>query len=296
MVIIVPQVKLAPDGMVGVSELVDKYYTLNKKITISRGCFDDTKGAMLVNNLATKKPSALGLDTYYKQYYLCLVATAATIKWIEAEKGVIVTDHSLPVTFNGSFGHMNIDATSVWNLEMIDLLHIELWGSSNKKRSLFHMLKTTKTIGETRLLRPNLLRPLKEINTINARVNIADELMSNEELFFGLSQGLCKFPKETDKVLSHFCFKPKKVTDVVLKPANGRKSQMLISSIIILKTALDALPFLSKVLTDAKSFLLCNIYRSICENPKYEEMRKRFGYLCEIFCLNCMFIKISYTQ
>ncbi|KAH7655798.1 hypothetical protein IHE45_18G036100 [Dioscorea alata] len=82
MVIIVPQVKLAPDGMVGVSELVDKYYTLNKKITISRGCFDDTKGAMLVNNLATKKPSALGLDTYYKQYYLCLVATAATIKWV----------------------------------------------------------------------------------------------------------------------------------------------------------------------------------------------------------------------
>ncbi|KAH7688687.1 hypothetical protein IHE45_03G047700 [Dioscorea alata] len=81
MVIIVPQVQLAPDGMVGVSELVDKYYTLNKKITMSRGCFDDTKGAMLVNNLATKKPSALGLDTYYKQYYLCLVATAATIKW-----------------------------------------------------------------------------------------------------------------------------------------------------------------------------------------------------------------------
>jgi hypothetical protein len=51
-----------------------------------------------------------------------------------------------------------------------------------------------------------------------------------------------------DKVLCHFCFKPKKVTDEVLKPANGRKSQMLISDIIVLKTALDAIPFLSKVL------------------------------------------------
>lgn len=98
--------------------------------------------------------------------------------------------------------------------------------------------------------------------------------MSNEELFFGLTQGLRKFPKETgriysyqmpckvtlvdkdnsffgnplvDKVLCHFCFKPKKVTDEVLKPPNGRKSQMLISDIIVLKTALDALPFLSKV-------------------------------------------------
>ncbi|KAM0932195.1 hypothetical protein DsansV1_C49g0244611 [Dioscorea sansibarensis] len=35
----------------------------------------------------------------------------------------------------------------VWNLEIIDPLHIVLWGSSNEKRSLFHMLKTTKTIG-----------------------------------------------------------------------------------------------------------------------------------------------------
>lgn len=39
------------------------------------------KGAVLVKNLAAKEPSALGLDTYYKQYYLCLAAAAATIKW-----------------------------------------------------------------------------------------------------------------------------------------------------------------------------------------------------------------------
>lgn len=31
-----------------------------------------------------------------------------------------------------------------------------------------------------------------------------------------------------------------------------------------------------QVLKDAKSFLLCNIYRSICENEKYACMRKRF--------------------
>ncbi|RZC69801.1 hypothetical protein C5167_032935 [Papaver somniferum] len=53
------------------------------------------EGALLVKSLAAKEPSALGLDTYYKQYYLCLAAAAATIKWIEAEKGVIVTNHSL---------------------------------------------------------------------------------------------------------------------------------------------------------------------------------------------------------
>lgn len=50
-----------------------------------------------------------------------------------------------------------------------------------------------------------------------------------------------------DKVLCRFCFKPKKVTDEVLRPANSRKIQILISDIIVLKTALDSLPFISKV-------------------------------------------------
>lgn len=39
------------------------------------------KGAVLVKSLAAKEPSELGLDTRYKQYYLCLAAAAAAVKW-----------------------------------------------------------------------------------------------------------------------------------------------------------------------------------------------------------------------
>uniref|UniRef100_N1QSN2 MutS protein-4-like protein n=1 Tax=Aegilops tauschii TaxID=37682 RepID=N1QSN2_AEGTA len=253
--VIVPPNKTAADGMVGVSELVDKNYQASKK-----------------------KERIIAF--YSKKSSLCRSqwhVVALMIPRIESEKGVIITNHSLSVTFNGSFDHMNIDSTSVQTLEIIDPLHTELWGTSNKKKSLFQMLKTTKTTGGSRLLRANLLQPLKDIQTINTRLDCLDELVSNEELFFGLTQGLRKFPKESDKVLCHFCFKPKKVTDEVLKPANGRKSQLLISDIIVLKTALDAIPFLSKVLKGANSFLLKNIYQTICENPKYESMRKRIG-------------------
>ncbi|XP_057510615.1 DNA mismatch repair protein MSH4 [Actinidia eriantha] len=296
LVIIVPPNKLAPDGMVGVSILVDRFYSSIKKVIMARGCFDDTKGAVLVKNLAAKEPSALGLDTYYKQYYLCLAAASATIKWIEAEKGVSITNHSLSVTFNGSFDHMNIDTTSVQNLEIIDPLHSSLWGTSNKKRSLFHILKTTRTIGGTRLLRANLLQPLKDIETINARLDCLDELTSNEQLFFGLSQVLRKFPKETDRVLCHFCFKPKKVTNEVLGVDNARKSQILISSILLLKTALDALPLLSKVLKDATCFLLGNVYRSVCENEKYASMRKRIGEVIDEDVLHARVPFVAQTQ
>ncbi|KAF5935598.1 hypothetical protein HYC85_026727 [Camellia sinensis] len=237
-----------------------------------------------------------------------------------------------PVTFNGSFDHMNIDATSVQNLEIIDPLHSTLWGTSNKKRSLFHMLKTTRTIGgyvenpinnaaistisavsfkccsiqfrlirhlifcRTRLLRANLLQPLKDIETINTRLDCLDELMSNEQLFFGLSQVLRKFPKETDRVLCHFCFKPKKVTNEVLGIDNARKSQILISSIILLKTALDAMPLLLKVLKDANSFLLGNVYRSVCENEKYASIRKRIGEVIDEDVLHARVPFVAQTQ
>uniref|UniRef100_A0A803L5G6 DNA mismatch repair protein MSH4 n=1 Tax=Chenopodium quinoa TaxID=63459 RepID=A0A803L5G6_CHEQI len=259
MSIIVPPSKLAPDSMVGVSVIVDRYYSASKKVIMARGCFDDTKGAVLVKNLAAKEPSALGLDSYYKQYNLCLAAAAATIRWTEAEKGVVITNHSLLVTFNGSFDHMNIDATS------------------------------------TRLLRANLLQPLKDIETINARLDCLDELMSNEQLFFGLSQVLRKFPKETDRVLCHFCFKPK-VTNKVLAGDGARKSQIIISSIILLKTALDALPLLSKVLKDAKSFLLGNIYKSICENEKYALIKQRIGEVIDEDVVHARVPFIARTQ
>ncbi|GFQ04093.1 DNA mismatch repair protein msh4 [Phtheirospermum japonicum] len=296
MVIIVTPTKLAPDGMVGVSELVDRFCSSTTKVIMARGCFDDTRGAVLVKNLAAKEPSALGLDTYYKQYYLCLAAAAATIKWIEAEKGLIITNHSLSVTFNGSFDHMNIDATSVRNLEIIDPIHSSLWGTNTKKRSLFHMLKTTRTVGGTRLLRANLLQPLKDIETINARLDCLDELMSNEQLFFGLSQALRKFPKETDKVLCHFCFKQKKVNSDVLVNDNSRKRQNLISSIILLKTALDALPLLSKALKDADCFLLKKIYNSVCENEKFASMRKRIGEVIDEDVLHTRVPFVARTQ
>ncbi|CAB4279518.1 unnamed protein product [Prunus armeniaca] len=295
-VIIVSPNKLAPDGMVGVSELADRFYATVKKVVMARGCFDDTKGAVLIKNLAAKEPSALGLDTSYKQYYLCLAAAAATIKWIEAEKGVIITNHSLLVTFNGSFAHMNIDATSVQNLEIIEPLHSTLWGTSNKKRSLLNMLKTTKTIGGSRLLRANLLQPLKDIETINARLDCLDELMSNEQLFFGLAQVLSKFPKESDRVLCHFCFKPRKITNKVMGVDYARKSQVLVSSIILLKTALDALPLLSKVLKDAKCFLLANVYKSVCENEKYAAIRRRIGEVIDEDVLHARVPFVARTQ
>ncbi|KAJ6963135.1 DNA mismatch repair protein MSH4-like [Populus alba x Populus x berolinensis] len=120
--------------------------------------------------------------------------------------------------------------------------------------------------------------------------------MSNEQLFFGLSQALRKFPKEIDRILCHFCFKPKRVTNEVLGADNARRSQVLISSIILLKTALDALPLLSKALKNAKSFLLANVYKTICENEKYVSIRKRVGEVIDEDVLHARAPFVARTQ
>nr|GMD65940.1 DNA mismatch repair protein MSH4 [Ipomoea batatas] len=100
----------------------------------------------------------------------------------------------------------------------------------------------------------------------------------------------------SDRVLCHFCFKPKKVTNEVLATDNARRSQNLISSIILLKTALDALPLLSNVLKDAKSFLLRNVYESTCENEKYASIRKRIGEVIDEDVLHTRVPFVARTQ
>ncbi|GJW79876.1 eukaryotic translation initiation factor 3 subunit C-like protein [Tanacetum coccineum] len=75
------------------------------------------RGALHVKSLAAKEPSALGLDSYYKQYYLYFAAASATITWIEADKGVIITSHSLL----DSVQHIDISTQTLFSRSMDQL-------------------------------------------------------------------------------------------------------------------------------------------------------------------------------
>ncbi|RYR03520.1 hypothetical protein Ahy_B06g082522 [Arachis hypogaea] len=72
-------------------------------------------------------------------------------------------------------------------------------------------------------------------------------IRQERELVEGDNRRYRKVPEEQDRVLCHFCFKPKKVTNEALSVDHAKKSQVLVSSVILLKTTLDALILLSKV-------------------------------------------------
>ncbi|KAF3772432.1 hypothetical protein EJ110_NYTH57954 [Nymphaea thermarum] len=78
-----------------------------------------------------------------------------------------------------------------------------------------------------------------------------------------------------DRVLCHFCFKQKRAVSKTFGLLNARKSQITIAHIILLKTALLALPLLLKVLKNAKSFMFCNFCKTLSENMKYDGIMKR---------------------
>lgn len=55
--------------------------------------------------------------------------------------------------------------------------------------TLLGVLNYTKTPGGSRRLRSNILEPLVDAETINTRLDCVQELLQDEELFFGLQGG-----------------------------------------------------------------------------------------------------------
>eukprot|EP00850_Spirogloea_muscicola_P017828 SM000157S02058 [mRNA] locus=s157:50974:56629:- [translate_table: standard] len=268
-----------------------------KKIVLARGCFDDTKGSFLLQDLASQETLQQTMDSHQKEYYLSLAAAAALFKWLDSDKGVMVTHHSLQITYNGSFDHMHIDANSIRNLEIVEsLAPIAMGRKVERTGSLFGTLKATKTAGGTRLLRANLLQPLNDMNTITSRLDCMDELTSNEDIFFGLCQILSMLHKDSDRILSHLIYKPAKVHEQDLDGARTRRNEALVASIILLKETMDLLPRLAEVLEPAKSMLLHNIRNNVCLQPTLEAVKDKIAQVVEADVLHARAPFVARTQ
>lgn len=67
------------------------------------------------------------------------------------------------------------------------------------EHSLLGLLNHTNTPGGARRLRSNILEPLVDVDTINVRLDSIQELLQDEELFFGLKNG----QEEAQRVFKH---------------------------------------------------------------------------------------------
>ncbi|NXF32432.1 MSH4 protein, partial [Nyctibius bracteatus] len=182
--------------------------------TVQRKYFNETKGLEYIEQLCASEFTTVFMEVQSKYY--CLAAAAALLKYVEFIQNSVYAPKSLKVRFQGSEKTAMIDSSSAQNLELV----INNRDSRNG-HTLFGVLNYTKTPGGSRRLRSNILEPLVDAETINTRLDCVQELLQDEELFFGLQAVISKF-LDTEQLLSVLVQIPKQ--DTSFKRATKRSN------------------------------------------------------------------------
>lgn len=93
--------------------------------------------------------------------------------------------HSLRITYQPADGAMMIDLSTMHALELIQNLQ-----NARSKDCLFGLLSQTQTAMGARLLKSNVLQPLKSAIDLTKRYDALEELTTREDVFFAVRQGM----------------------------------------------------------------------------------------------------------
>ncbi|XP_020824183.1 mutS protein homolog 4 isoform X5 [Phascolarctos cinereus] len=218
--------------------------------TIQRKYFNETKGLEYIEQLCAAEFSTVLMEVQSKYY--CLAAVAALLKYMEFIQNSVYAPKSLKVCFQGSEKTVMIDSSSAQNLEL--LVNNQDCRSSH---TLFGVLNHTRTPGGSRRLRSNILEPLTDVDTITMRLDCVEELLQEEELFFGLQSVISRF-LDTEQLLSVLVQIPKQDT---VKAAESK-----ITNLIYLKHTLELVDPLKALLKKCNTPLLKAYCSSLEDN------------------------------
>uniref|UniRef100_A0A8C5ESD8 DNA mismatch repair proteins mutS family domain-containing protein n=1 Tax=Gouania willdenowi TaxID=441366 RepID=A0A8C5ESD8_GOUWI len=194
---------------------------------VQRKYFNERKGLEYIQQLCATEFSTVLMEVQTKYY--CLSAAAALLKYLEFLQNSVYAPKSLKVVFKGSEQTAMIDSASAANLELV----VNNRDHSRSEHTLLGVLNHTKTPGGARRLRSNILEPLVDVDTINIRLDTIENLLQDEELFYGLKNAIGHFV-DIDQLLSLLVQIPKQETVQV--------AEAKISHAIQLKHTLDLVP------------------------------------------------------
>lgn len=212
---------------------------------ISRSCFDQTKGAEILQRIAREET----YDATMVEEYILLSSAHAVLHYVQQSLGASFLKNSVHLTINsGGNNRMAIDRSTLLQLEL--LVNSK---TGKVKNSLIGTMDCTKTTVGSRLLRTNLMSPPARVDTINTRLELVDLFLSNAEFFYAVLEHLTNLP-EVDKMLSNIALVPRKnFTGRQGKEPDGstvteRMASKGISALVCIKTTLQALPSFAGVL------------------------------------------------
>ncbi|KAK5614459.1 MutS protein msh4 [Crenichthys baileyi] len=220
---------------------------------IQRKYYNEKKGLEYIQQLCAPEFNTVLMEVQAKYY--CLASNAALLKYLEFIQSSFYAAKSLKVIFKGSEQTAMIDSASAANLELVVNNR-----DHRSEYTLLGVLNHTKTPGGARRLRSNILEPLLDVDTINTRLDAIQELLQNEDLFFGLKNAIGQF-LDIDRLLSVLVQIPKQET--------VQAAEAKITHVIQLKHTLDLVPQLRMVLKTCSTALL-KAYSTTLEDNRFD--------------------------
>lgn len=253
--IIVPKTTLHDSS---VFEFIPKELMIHE-VTLPKNLWSESVGIALVNKLSSETSISIRNEVHGKS--ICLSCLAALLNHVEDIQKISFVPGSLIIRFKSAEGFMLLDSSTVIHLELISSLHEKDSDDSNDKKrdeknSVLSMIDRTLTPMGKRMLRMNLLQPFTDKDTILHRQKALSDILSYEEEYFRGKEILSAYSYDLDKIISSFS-REKKVVD-------ANRASRMIQNLLAIKTCLEDLEEITKLLSTFSSPLLQSLRETIC--------------------------------
>eukprot|EP00554_Chaetoceros_debilis_P011522 CAMPEP_0194105350 /NCGR_PEP_ID=MMETSP0150-20130528/5553_1 /TAXON_ID=122233 /ORGANISM="Chaetoceros debilis, Strain MM31A-1" /LENGTH=1464 /DNA_ID=CAMNT_0038793161 /DNA_START=358 /DNA_END=4752 /DNA_ORIENTATION=+ len=211
---------------------------------VPRSYFDQNKGADILRRVAREG----AYDASIVEEYILLSSSHAILQYLQICLGANFCRNSLDICMHwGGKNRMAIDRCSIAHLELLANAK-----TGKAQNSLIGTVDCTKTTVGSRLLRSNLMSPPTRIDTINARLDLVDTFLEDEQFFYEILQQLMALP-DVEKMLAHMALSPRKNVGKRSmfgdkRQVTARKASQGISALVCIKSALSVIPDFARVL------------------------------------------------
>ena len=259
---------------------------------LPRAAFDDSEGTILLEQMMEKQTQTTSIsgdgmhDVHVvhdselvssKNNYLAVGAAGAVLKYMHDQQNLVFAPSSLSIARALCPHFMYIDAPTIDALELVSVRSSGLCSgsSSGDGTTLLQFLDGCQTRAGKQLLRANILQPLTDIPTLNARLDALDELRSKYDLTMTVMDCIGQLPKNMDGVCGSLILRSAKT-----EAATMRRVATMIQSFIQLRELLTALDPLAEVLQDAECDLLKTVH-SLVSNVSFSHLLLRLDGLLD---------------
>ncbi|KAF7297326.1 MutS 4 [Mycena indigotica] len=249
---------------------------------VGRRSWNESGGLEFVSQLCVEDDERAGTLLATTNKYYALSAACALFKYAEIKLNTRFAAASLRIRYVPVDGTMMIDPETARNLELVGNMSF----GRKSTHSLYGVVNHTYTSMAARLLRVNILSPLTAQNTLDARLDVVEELVQSEERFNDVRTGLKPLNKmDLDKLIAVLAsMDTTPVSSGKPAIAASRVTQMLglrnaVKSLLPLRSALDGcrsqlLQIIHEMLSDER---LERIERLVCANLNEDGATKKGG-------------------